>query len=92
MNSTTHWAGPAVTLGPLDRTIQRCMVCGFKLIDSLHQAGPLGPDGKPPGVLVYQAGHLIQITEGNPSAIHDAGELGNHMALPDDFCVNLVEE
>lgn len=70
------------------RVIQRCLVCGEKLCDSLNTAAPLNPDGTPPAFPTWGQGRLIQF-DGNRQA--DVGDFVSPDPLPDDFCWELVE-
>lgn len=89
MVSVTHIAGPAITIHDSgDRVIQRCSLCGEKLIDSLGMAAPINPDGSAPQVCVWEVGRLIQVTPGNPTQYL---LLPPSHKLPDDSCLCLVE-
>lgn len=85
-NSVTHLAGPVVTIR--GRAIQRCVVCGEKLCDSLNTAAPLESDGSEPIFPTWQEQAFVQM-EGNRTS-----QVGNlrHTPLPDDFCLALVEQ
>lgn len=80
-DTITHIAGPPITA--CGRLIQRCSLCGEKLVDSKNTASP---DGRGPGT--WQVGRLVQVTEGNPQrwTLLDDTE-----KLPDDSCLELVE-
>ena len=84
--STTHIAGNHITVN--GRTIQRCALCGEKLIDSKNQAGVIGPNGELPGVATWQPGRLVSVSGGNPSR---SVLLPDAERLPDDSCIDLVE-
>lgn len=78
MASLTHIAGSVIHLaGP--RTIQRCALCGMKLVDDLHQ-----PSGVTP---TWEIGRLIRSTEGQPDVMLPSGD-----DLPLDSCLQLVED
>lgn len=83
----THIAGVAINIG--GRKIQRCSLCGEKLIDALNQAAPLNHDGSVPLASVWECGRLVQCaTDGNPrrwSLLPDTDQ------LPEDSCLALVE-
>lgn len=87
MSSTTHIAGPAITV--CQRTIQRCSWCGEKLVDSKGMMAPCKPDGSPPDPLpTWEPGRLVQVTHGNPQRwllLDDTDQ------LPKDSCLDLVE-
>lgn len=86
MNSTTHIAGSWVTI--CGRKLQRCAVCGEKLVDSLGQAGPLNPDGTPPETPHWEPGRMVRVTPGNPT---QWALLDDTLMLPEDSCIDLVE-
>ena len=96
INSVSH-----LPAGPIDirgRVIQRCAICGEKLVDSKRTMVPIGDAGKPyptwePGVMVRV------IKEGNVSRWESVecetieGENGerDRQKLPEDSCIDLVE-
>jgi hypothetical protein len=86
MNSVTHITGCELNI--CGRVIQRCSLCGEKLIDSLNESRPLKPDGTDPGVLVWPVGRLVQVSSGNPkrSVLLDETD-----KLSEDSCIVLVE-
>ena len=89
--SVTHIAGPFVGFKREDRMIQRCSLCGAVLIDSKPSlmAVPAGMEAALPH---FADGHLIQVTEGNPTQYTDLGRFSDpSVSLPDDFCLSLVE-
>lgn len=80
--NAVHLAGPAVQI--YDRVIQRCMVCGYKLIDAdvvcqVHDAD----------IGTWVHGALVEISGDDPIRYKLAGHFGD--ALPADFCLPLVE-
>lgn len=81
MDSVTHIAGHSITVR--GRLIQRCALCGEKLVDSLNTASP---DGRPIGT--WEVGRFVNVTFGNPSR---SVVLENSDKLPDDSCLSLVE-
>jgi hypothetical protein len=86
MRSTTHIAGPAITVG--GRTVRRCSLCGEKLCDGKGAMAPLRPDGTPPGFPTWEPGRLVRVSHGNPARrllLPDAD------GLPADSCLDLVE-
>lgn len=85
-----HVAGP--TVGSPERRIQRCLICGLKLVDTLNQAAPLNPDGSPPRDLFWQSGGLIEISPGNRTQFLLIGSLlDESTSLPPNLCWPLVE-
>lgn len=87
MSSTTHIAGPAVCIG--DRVIQRCVVCGEKLVDNLGQESPVKPDGSAPDVATWTDGAMVRIAPGRQTLV---GDWVAEPRAPSDFCLALVEE
>lgn len=90
--SVTHVAGPVVIFNKLDRVIQRCAVCGYKLEDLVpSRVAVLSTRGPSDGGLPqFDQAHLIRVTEGNPKHFEDLGNF-TEVDLPDDFCLALVE-
>lgn len=84
--SVTHVAGPVVAIK--GRGVQRCMVCGEKLRDSLGEAAPVGPDGEEPEMMVFGTGRLIRVVKGRMT---DVGSYMDVESLPNDNCWSLVE-
>jgi hypothetical protein len=84
--TVTHVAGPVVTVG--GRSIQRCACCGEKLRDNLGEMAPLKPDGTPPEMHVWRERALVHI-DGNSQTL--AGDYVEIDAMPEDFCLALVE-
>ena len=87
MNTVTHIAGPAMTVG--NRTIQRCCLCGEKLIDDKNQMSPINPDGTIDKTPTWEPGRLIQTTVNtNPTQYI---LLPDTDKLPPDTCLDLIE-
>lgn len=82
MTTVTHIAGPAINAA--GRTIQRCSLCGEKLVDDKDCAAPegSGPIG------TWQVGRLVQVEAGNPTRY---SLLEDTDVLPKDSCLELVE-
>ena len=79
MTTATHIAGPIMMLN--GRIIQRCPVCGEKLIDVQKE-----------GASTFQAwpsGVWVRIANGQQVRIKLADD--NVKGCPDDFCLSLVE-
>lgn len=87
--SVTHVAGPPVTIG--ERTVQRCALCGEKLLDNKNTVAPIGPNGEPPDFPVWRERSLVTVSEGNPTSFILAGDFAAVEELPEDFCLALVE-
>lgn len=89
--STTHVAGPLIGFTKLDRAIQRCAVCGYKLEDLIpSRISIVSTDGNN-DIPQFAIAHLIRVEEGNPKHFSDLGHFATE-DLPDDFCLNLVEK
>jgi hypothetical protein len=84
--TVTHIVGPAIHA--CDRAVQRCSLCGEKLLDSKGQMAPIGPDGKTPAFLSWPVGRLLRFHPGNPR--HEE-LLPDTDQLPDDSCLALLE-
>lgn len=92
--SVTHVAGPVVTIRSINRSIQRCAICGAKLRDNLNEHGPLSQNGEPPEMLVYQEGAMVRLEEigiGMARAQVIGSFMDNSVPMPDDNCLSLVE-
>jgi len=90
--SVTHIAGPCVGFKREDRMIQRCCLCGAVLIDDKPSRMAV-PKGMEDALPHFADGHLIRVTEGNPTQYLDLGRFADPaVSLPDDFCYPLVEE
>jgi hypothetical protein len=81
IETVTHVAGPWMVIG--DRIIQRCPICGVKLIDMYCSSPKNLPDH-----VVWSEGAMIHIDEGKQRHV---GEFLNKKKMPDDFCIWLVE-
>jgi hypothetical protein len=87
VSTVTHIAGPAVTVG--GRTIQRCCICGEKLIDSLGRSTPLDPEGNLPQCATYQVWAMVQHEGSRWSVTGNDGPASDQ--YPADGCIDLVE-
>lgn len=87
-DTVTHVAAPHVTVS--GRTLQRCVICGEKLVDSKHTAMPLGPDGGVPAFPAWRAGQYLRVYPGNPRVEANVGHWDDD-DLPADLCLPLVE-
>lgn len=92
---TVHLAGNEVRIGT--RVIQRCLVCGYKLVDTdLSRVAVISAgDGSRDNVVsVWGVGHLIEVCEGNPTRLVDIGTTDEPVfpaAHWPDSCLDLVE-
>ena len=77
LDMATHIAGPVVRIG--NRLIQRCALCGDKLLDCNMVGRQLN---------VWGEGAFVQAGRGE---LNYAGDFLNASELPDDFCLELVE-
>ena len=98
-NTTTHVAGCFIQIGP--RCIQRCLICGHKLIDvDLARMAAGVPDDDKVRATYWETGALVQEQmdwrSGNVqwTLVGILGFEGEFEVerLPDDFCLALVEE
>lgn len=86
-NTVTHIAGNVINA--CGRTIQRCSLCGEKLVDDKNCAMPLREDGTADSIGTWEVGRLVQVTIGNPKRYL---LLDDTDKLPDDSCLELVED
>lgn len=56
--------------------------------DTRNEAGPLGPDGRPPAASIWPIGRLVRVAGENPRS---SVLLAETDSLPDDSCLDLVE-
>lgn len=85
--TVTHVAAHPIVLN--ERVIQRCAICGEKLLDSKNSSIPIGPDGETPVFPVWTPGSLVEI-KGTRSL--DIGSFSDESKqLPESLCINLVE-
>lgn len=87
MDSATHIAGPPITVN--GRVIQRCSLCGYKLCDNLRVMMPTKEGEETPVFPTWEVGRLVRVTEGNPTGYILLPETDK---LPDDSCIDLVED
>lgn len=93
MDSVTHLTGSVVKVG--DRMLQRCIICGEKLVDNYGVPVPLGPDGKEEEFPTWEPGVLLRLMTTNSGSRfwqplnHSEKQLPDE--LPDDSCIALVE-
>lgn len=94
--SATHVAERAIDIH--GRVIQRCCVCGQKLIDQLVRDQPVDGRGKPKPIFTWTPGDLVHIPlDGDQTSATRTGKhvLAGHMntdALPADFCIDMAEQ
>lgn len=89
---TVHLAGNDVRIER--RIIQRCLICGYKLIDvDLDRIAFVSSNPDDKGFSTWAVGHLIEVTEGNPTQYADIGDTKQPQfnAQWSDCCINLVE-
>jgi hypothetical protein len=88
VNTVTHIAGPAITA--CGRVVQRCSLCGEKLVDSKGCAMPIQEDGTPDTIGTWEVGRLVQVSvDCNPTSYV---LLPDTDRLPDDSCLELIED
>lgn len=83
----SHLAGPAIIVS--GRTIQRCLICGAKLCDSLNCMIPLEADGSVPEFPTWPKGEWVQVTTG-VSGMTNWTLLGDSEKIPEDSCVEFI--
>lgn len=88
--ATTHVAGPCISFQSLDRVIQRCAVCGYKLIDISPSKSTVCTQDEGRLVPAHTVAHLIRVDADGLEQPKDIGNFFN-VKLPDDFCLNKVE-
>lgn len=86
-----HLAGNFVVIG--SRVIQRCLVCGYKLIDNLGQVTEVTENDPNSQTSTWPIGGLIQIDDGNPVQMTLLSESENPIFEYEwnNCCVDLVE-
>jgi hypothetical protein len=87
MTTVTHIAGPSLDV--CGRVIQRCSMCGEKLVDNKNCAAPLNEDGSVPSTPTWGVGRLVRVTEGNPTWYELLDDSDGK--LPADTCLDLIE-
>lgn len=88
-NSVTHVAGPVIKV--YNRLIQRCPICGEKLIDNYGFIPKKKSDGTKTKIQTWREGALVRYrtSELVPSLVGDFWD--EQQKLPKDFCLALVE-
>ena len=87
--TVTHVAGPAITA--CGRVIQRCSICGEKLVDSKGCAMPVSTSGHMVGKIgTWEVGRLVQTSVGENPRRYIL--LPDSDKLPEDSCLDLLEE
>jgi len=87
---TVHLAAHAIQIG--NRVVQRCMLCGHKILE-LNTEHIYGPDT--PGLPVFKVGSLVSISEGSSTQVY--ATLVKETVEPyfedpwEDSCLGLVE-
>ena len=83
--SVTHLAGPGVVIHK--RGIQRCLICGEKLRDTIGCMVPVGSQPLSP----WPEGAYVRIVSGSPTTEYVLPGARFPENLPDDLCIELVE-
>lgn len=84
-DETTHIAGPLIILGGMDRAIQRCVVCGHKLLDYRPSGTSCVPGSTLPQ---HPFGQYITVTQHGVRIGSNFMEAADY---PATFCIVLVE-
>jgi hypothetical protein len=92
--TVTHIAGPALRFylngeKRMPRIIQRCSVCGEKLVDNIRTSVPLDEHGRATEIGTWEVGVFVQVTAGNPTQYTTLPDTDK---IPDDSCLELVED
>lgn len=93
--TATHLAERPVNIN--GRTIQRCCVCGFKLIDDHGRGGTVDARGKAGPVMTFEPGDFVRLPLDVSQTDNDEPRrpiLAGHTntdRLPADFCIDMVE-
>jgi len=86
MNSIVHMAGPVIHLN--GRAIQRCPICGYKLVDTKGMMTVLDGEGNAE-VKMWIPGQAIEVTEGFPTEFRILPEI---TVWPENNCFVLCED
>jgi len=87
---TTHLAGTPIWIN--GRVIQRCLICGEKLCDSLNTMSPVEADGSAPVFPTWAVGAWVEFDRNRASLVAET-ERPFFAAedLPEGCCLDLVE-
>lgn len=87
----THLAGTPVVIE--GRVIQRCLICGEKLGDSLGVQIAVEPDGDEPTYATWPVGSWVECDGPRSSVVGEtASPTFYRPDLPQGCCVDLVED
>lgn len=90
MNETTdtvaHLAGPEITVD--GRVLQRCLICGAKLCDSLGYAAPLNADGSVHEYPTFPKGRFVNVSV--TGSVTGFTVLDDTDKLPDNWCEQFI--
>ena len=91
MSRFVNLAANPIVIG--DRVIQRCFVCGLKLVDNLGVAAPIGPNGELPTIGTWEVGALVAVSGSFPVMFElvRVTERPQFDAPWEDCCLGLVE-
>jgi hypothetical protein len=85
--TTTHAAGPVVRIN--GRTLQRCIICGYLLVDSSVYAPILDDQGRPQPHPTWPVSSLVRFA--GKSQVTVGTFESKEQTLPPDICIDLVE-
>lgn len=91
-DTVTHVAGGSVEIH--GRVLQRCCVCGGKIMDALVRDQPVDARGKARPVFTWAPGDFVQLNlEPDAKGLLKLVMTGHYSSdpLPADFCIDLVE-
>lgn len=85
-----HLAGPVFQLD--NRILQRCLICGQKLLDSQEHQLEAVVFGSTVGVFTYTSGSWVEVRENSSSVVGTLfGSLLVSGDIPDNSCVGMIE-
>lgn len=87
----SHIAGLVVYIN--NAAIQRCALCGAKLIDTRNQAAAVDESGEVPKVPVWPVNALVCVVTGNPTSyrlVSFGPGAGEYRDLPEDSCLEFA--
>lgn len=87
---TIHLSGPVLQID--NRILQRCLICGQKLLDSEEHKLEAVVLGSTVGVFTYTAGSWVEVRENSSSVVGTQfGSVLASGAMPDNSCVGMIE-
>lgn len=85
-----HLAGPVVQLD--HRIIQRCLICGQKVLDSQEHKLEAFVMGSNVGVFTYAINSWVEVRENSSSVVGNSfGNAFRVCDLPSNSCIGMIE-